>query len=232
MPIKFSVIVPVYKEEAAINDFIANLFQTARSTNFQVIIADGDPKLSTLDSINTGLPNLLKIAAKKGRAAQMNAAASHADGDVLLFLHADTKLPENAFDKITDALKDQQVIAGAFSLKLDSKNLFLRFVSLTASLRSKLTKIPFGDQAIFVRTSYFYEIGGFKNIPLMEDAEFMARIKKNGGKVKVLDSKAVSSARKWHKEGIVYNTIKNHLIRFLYFLGISPQRLYNIYYEK
>ena len=162
----------------------------------------------------------------------MNTGAGSAYGDVLLFLHADTRLPQNALEDIRCALADAGIVAGAFRLKLDSGHPFLKFVSYTASERSRLTKIPFGDQAIFIRRDYFNKIGGFKAMPLMEDTELMKRIKKNGDRIKILDSAVVSSARQWQKNGIFINTAKNHLVRSLYWLGLDTCRLYRLYYGK
>jgi rSAM/selenodomain-associated transferase 2 len=228
---KISVIVPVYKEERNINSLVLHVLKTAAGSDVQIIISDGSPDISTLKAVWEEFPGRVKLhSAKKGRGSQMNAAAARADGDILLFLHADTRLPENAFDEIAEALRDPATRAGAFRIKFDSKNLFLKFVAFTATLRSRLTGIPFGDQAMFIRKKYFDSIGGFKDIPLMEDTELMKRIKENGGGVKILSSSVVTSARKWQKDGMLFNTLRNHLVRFLYFIGASPELLYRVYY--
>ena len=112
----------------------------------------------------------------------MNAGAAVARGRILLFLHADTQLPPGGLLKIVDVLEDDQYIGGAFDLGIDSKRLFLKFIAARARLRSRLSRIPYGDQAIFVRKTYFEQIGGFKEFPLMEDIDFMKRIKRNGAK--------------------------------------------------
>ena len=230
MAAKISVIIPVLKEESGINVLLEDIERKFFNPAAQVVVVDCDPRSSTLNAITRTHPDLQKIRTHKGRAVQMNAGAAAADGDVLLFLHADTRLPESAPDDISEAFEDPCVVAGAFRLKLDSDNPFLKFVSYTASLRSEITKIPLGDQALFIRRKYFNSIGGFREMPLMEDTEIMERIKKNNGKIKIVGSSVVSSARRWREGGIFVNTFKNHLVRFLYSLGVSPVRLHRMYY--
>jgi rSAM/selenodomain-associated transferase 2 len=228
---KISVIVPVYKEENNICEVLMHLAKRAQGYEYEAVVVDGAPDMGTLSSIPENMPDVLKLHSSKGRSLQMNTGANSASGDILLFLHADTLLPLNAFNSICKTMDDAAFCGGAFRLKLDSNELFLKLVSFTASLRPYITGIPFGDQAIFMKKKYFMDIGGFKEIPLMEDTELMKRVKRSGGKISIIKDPVVSSARKWHKDGLFFNTFKNHLVRFLYWAGVSPKRLYEIYYR-
>ena len=158
----------------------------------------------------------------------MNAGALRAGGDALLFLHADTRLPPpGAFADIEEALKYNG--AGAFSLDIDTKNPILKFIALTANLRTRFFAMPYGDQALFFTKKYFQSIGGYMDIPLMEDVEIMQRIKRTGGSVTIVDSKAVTSARRWEKEGVLRATIRNKLIKLMYNFGVAPEKLAQYY---
>jgi rSAM/selenodomain-associated transferase 2 len=162
----------------------------------------------------------------------MNAAAAAARGEIFIFLHADTTLPDNALEKISLALQNTDYVGGAFDLKIDSDRLFLRYISVRASLRSRWNRIPYGDQAIFIRKEYFDEIGGFKEIPLMEDVDLMRRIKKDGRKIVILPDKVTTSARKWESDGALYTTMRNQILVRLFYLGVSPHKLAKYYWRK
>lgn len=158
----------------------------------------------------------------------MNAGASVASGDVLLFLHADTLLPENWEEKLLSAMSDEGVVGGAFTLSIDSARLFHKIIAAAANIRSRVTGIHYGDQGIFVKRSVFDKIGGFKDIPIMEDVDLMRRLKKVGTVV-MLKDKVATSARRWDKEGAVHATIRNWLLITLYYMGVAPERLYKLY---
>lgn len=219
---KSSVIIPTLNEEAS----ISRVLQDLRSLEgLEIIVSDGGSKDSTL-AIAESLARVLR--SKPGRGIQMNSGAAVASGDILLFLHADTRLPENWKESILSAMSDSRVAAGAFSLSIDSERLSHKIISSMANLRSGLTKIPYGDQGIFVRRSIFEKIGGFKEIPVMEDVDLMRRLKKMG-KIVILGEKVKTSARRWEKEGVVYTTIRNWLLIILYYAGVTPERLYRYY---
>lgn len=162
----------------------------------------------------------------------MNAGAKAARGDILIFLHADTKLPYGALKKISRALEEQDYVGGAFDLRIDSDTLFLRYISAGASLRSRWSRIPYGDQAIFLRKKYFDQIGGFKDIPLMEDVGLMRRIKRDGGKIIILPDKVTTSARRWQRDGALYTTVRNRVLVALFRLGVNPSRLAKYYWRQ
>ncbi|MHC4356887.1 MAG: glycosyltransferase family protein, partial [Planctomycetota bacterium] len=115
---------------------------------------------------------------------------------------------------------------------IDSDTLFLRYISVRASLRSRCNRIPYGDQAIFIRKKYFNQIGRFKDIPLMEDVELMRRIKKDGKNICILPDKVTTSARRWQRDGALYTTARNQVLVALFYLGVSPGRLAKYYWRR
>jgi len=147
----------------------------------------------------------------------------------LLFLHADTELPLDALRLIGSAMHDKRYVAGAFDLGIRSERPVFRIIECLSSLRSRATRIPFGDQAIFVRKDYFEKIGGYKDIPIMEDVEIMKRIRKRGDKIVILRDRVRTSSRRWEKEGILRCTLRNWLLQVLYLLGVSPRRFSKLY---
>jgi hypothetical protein len=159
----------------------------------------------------------------------MNTGAAAAKGDYLLFLHCDTRLPQGAFRRIEETLSEGNHVAGAFDLRYGSERLSMRIIARAACMRSRLTRIPYGDQAQFFRRDYFEKIGGFADIPLMEDVEIMRRIKERGDCISILPEAVVTSARRQEKEGVVYCTLRNWTIVTLYFLGMPPERLVHFY---
>jgi len=159
----------------------------------------------------------------------MNAGAAAASGDFLLFLHADTRLPRGAFQRIAEALSGDRYVAGAFDLRYGSSRPSIRCIAHVACIRSRLTRIPYGDQAQFFRRDHFEILGGFSDIPLMEDVEIMRRIKDRGKRIFILPEPVISSARRQEKEGVVFCTLRNWAIITLYFLGMSPERLVRFY---
>ena len=226
----FSIIVPVLNEQDQINSFLDKINGQNNNGNFEIIIVDGDSQGGTINAVRDN--SVIRLTSPKGRGRQMNAAAAAARGEIFIFLHADTTLPDNALEKISLALQNTDYVGGAFDLKIDSDRLFLRYISVRASLRSRWNRIPYGDQAIFIRKEYFDEIGGFKEIPLMEDVDLMRRIKKDGRKIVILPDKVTTSARKWESDGALYTTMRNQILVRLFYLGVSPHKLAKYYWRK
>ncbi|MFA5181989.1 MAG: TIGR04283 family arsenosugar biosynthesis glycosyltransferase [Syntrophales bacterium] len=224
---RFSIIIPVINEEGAINAAIEHLAALPGAASLEIIVVDGDGAGKTIRAIRNG--NVRTATSEKGRGNQMNRGAALAKGAILVFLHADTRLPADAFSLMERALSDQTRMAGAFDLAIASGRPVYRLIAKIASLRSRLTRIPYGDQAHFFRRVYFSEIGGFANIPLMEDVEIMGRIKKRGGRIVIIEKAVTTSPRRWEKEGILRCTLRNWLLISLYFAGISPERLSRFY---
>ena len=227
---KFSIIVPVLNEQGQINSFIEKIKDQDFDGYYEIIIVDGDPQCGTINAITDN--SVLCITSTRGRGRQMNAGAAAACGEILIFLHADTTLPDNALRKISQTLQDQGFVGGAFDLKIDSDRLLLKYISARASLRSRWNRIPYGDQAIFIREKYFNQIGGFKDIPLMEDVDLMRRIKKDGKKIVILPDKVTTSARRWENEGALYTSMRNLIFVRLFYIGISPHKLAKYYWRR
>ncbi len=283
---QISIIIPVLNESGIINFTIEHLYTLDSSNTVEIIVVDGSPHGETINTI-TG-SDVQKISGQKGRGSQMNQGAAVAGGDILLFLHADTRLSRDAlnqivaatkqpdvvggafdlgiqsekkifrlieqaasirsrltripygdqaiffkkrfFDQIFTATKHQDIVGGAFDLSIQSEKKIYRLIEQTASIRSRLTRIPYGDQAIFLKKRFFDQIGGFKDIPIMEDVELMQRVKKAGKKIKFITRKVQTSSRRWENEGIVYCTLRNWALITLYLLGVSPDKLKKFYF--
>ncbi len=225
---KISVIVPVYREANTINAFLETVQAVFPAPAHEIIVVDGGPKADTLAAVS--LPQVKTIHSGRGRARQMNRGAAMAKGDILLFLHADTFLPEDAPELIISLLSgDTDLVGGAFSLGIDDDRIPLKIIECSANLRSRMTRVPYGDQSIFLRKDYFDRMGGFRNIPIMEDLELMTRIRKKGGNIHILKQKSVTSSRRWKMEGVVACTLRNWLIRLLYHFGVPADRLAAFY---
>lgn len=226
-PPAISVILPVLNEAEHIDQVIAHLLELDRERRVEIIVVDGDPRGGTINTIKaTGVRTAV---AETGRARQMNCGAALATGDILLFLHADTLLPSNAIALIQAAMIDKRFVGGAFELGFDTKRKLFKITEAYAFFRTRLTKIPFGDQAIFIRRTYFEKIGGYRDIPIMEDIELMKRIKKRGDRICLIPEKALTSTRRWDREGVLYCTLRNWALQALYGCGISPARLVKWY---
>jgi rSAM/selenodomain-associated transferase 2 len=225
--IKFSIIIPVVHEGERIHDLIESLNHLDSDKNIEIIIVDGTEEQDTLKAIHSN--NAIKISSEKGRAKQMNSGASVARGEVLIFLHADTELPSRALKKIDFLMEQGDYVGGAFDLGIKSDKFIFKVIGTLSSLRSRLNRIPFGDQAIFIRREFFKKIGGYKETPLMEDVELMRRIKKSGNKIWIFYDRVMTSPRRWEREGVIYCTFRNWTLQTLYFLGVSPHKLIHYY---
>lgn len=220
---RISVIVPILNEEKT----IAGMLLALRGLQpDELILVDGGSSDGTRQVCRQF--GLEPYSSPRGRARQMNFGAQRGTGDVLLFLHADTRLPSSAFDDIRLALQDPRVVGGRFDLQLDDARPMLRLVGFMISLRSRISKVGTGDQAIFVRREIFAELGGYPDIPLMEDVAFSRALKRRGP-VACLRSRVVTSARRWQREGIWSTILKMWTLKSLYLAGIPPARLKRYY---
>ena len=222
-----SVVLPVLHEAGNINAVITHLRGLQQNNPLELIVIDGDPAGSTLQAIRDN--NIVRVLSEPGRARQMNQGASLAQGEVLLFLHADTLLPPQALRLIGTALADTGIVAGAFDLGFDTGKRIFRITEKYAALRTRLTRTPFGDQALFVRRAYFEKIGGYAEIPLMEDVELMGRIRKRGDRICIIPSKVLTSPRRYEREGLLYCTFRNWALQLCYRAGVSPEKLLRWY---
>jgi len=225
-----SVVIPVYQESERIAGVLRSLDSAAHGASYEVIVVDGDPSGGTLASIPDS--RIIQLTAPKGRASQMNAGAARAKGDILLFLHADTLLPPAALQKIVHAMQGGRFVGGAFDLGFEDRRWIFTLTGRCASLKHRLTRVPYGDQAIFLRRDYFESLGGYPEIPLMEDVELMKRLKRKGGRIILLPDKVLTSTRKWEKDGILYTILRNWTLQALYLFGVTPQKLVRHYYKE
>jgi rSAM/selenodomain-associated transferase 2 len=226
---KISVIIPVLHEREKINEILDSIKSVAADVPYETIVVDGDSSGGTIAHISDS--SVITLTAQRGRALQMNTGAARACGDILLFLHADTLLPPKAFPKIIAALSDSSFIGGAFDLKIQNQRWIFRVIGLAASWKHRLTRVPYGDQAIFMLRRYFENIGGYAEIPLMEDLELMRRVKRQGGRIIILPEAVTTSSRKWETDGVFYTIVRNWIIQALYLFGMPARRLIKYYYK-
>lgn len=217
--LKLSVIIPTLDEADNIETTLLPL-QPLRQQGHEVIVADGGSHDQTT-SLASPLTDQL-INAPKGRARQMNAGAQQASGDALLFLHADTSLPTNAIELISEALVNKPW--GRFDVKLGGHQSLLRMVEFMMNWRSRLSGIATGDQAIFIRRELFTKIGGFTNIPLMEDINISKRLKYYS-RPACVKATVTSSSRRWEQHGILNTILLMWRLRLAYFFGATAEQL-------
>jgi len=222
---RLSVIIPVLNEGKILGE---TLRQVVAAQVDEDIVVDGGSQDSTCLIANRLGCTL--IHSTPGRAFQMNAGAKAARGDVFLFLHADTFLPLEAKRAVEKALSDPHRVGGRFDIRLDHAGWLYSLVASMVNLRSRLTRISTGDQAIFVRREVFERIGGFSEIPLMEDVEFSRRLKRVGG-IACLHDRVTTSTRRWAKHGPLKTILLMWKLRFLYFMGVSPHSLKRYYVD-
>jgi len=218
------VIIPTLNEEKLIAQTIAS----CRNGNgrCEVIVADGGSEDRTVEIARAA--GAQTVIAPRGRARQMNAGAAAAGSDVVLFLHADTTLPCDFASVVARALDPPQFVGGAFSMEVDDPAPLMQAVSSLSTLRSRILSMPYGDQAIFVRRQVFERLGGYSDLPLLEDAELCGRLKRLG-RLRIVGERVKTSARRWTSEGPIKVILRNWGIGLAYACGVSPQVLARIY---
>jgi uncharacterized protein len=215
---KISIIIPVLNEAEA----IAKTITQAQAANTEIIVVDGGSSDDTV-AIARSL-GVQVISSPLGRATQMNAGAAVATGEILLFLHGDTLLPADFTQQVRQTLALPKYVAGAFELQIDSKLPSLRLVERLVQWRSRYLQMPYGDQAIFLRAKVFWQMGGFAELPIMEDFELMQRLRCRGA-IALVSQPVLTSARRWKKLGVWRTTLINQLILLGYYWGVSCDRL-------
>jgi|Deesub1362A_J573_1020465.scaffolds.fasta_scaffold17907_2 rSAM/selenodomain-associated transferase 2 len=221
---KVSIVVPVLNEEKTIEKTLSSI---NRYDEVELIVVDGGSIDRTLE-IARDYTDIV-VVSQKGRATQMNLGARYATGDILLFLHADCILPDNAFSLIRSTMEMDSVSAGAFDIYLDHPSFIYRVIEFGANMRSRITSIIYGDQAMFLKRGLFNSMGGFKEIPLMEDVEISQRLKRLG-RVVFLRPPVKVSPRRFQKEGPFYTVLRDWYIAIQYTLfKVNPEKLKKYY---
>jgi rSAM/selenodomain-associated transferase 2 len=222
---RVSVIIPTLNEAARI---VQTLRRVRQAGACEILVIDGGSDDGTPELAHPLADTVLSSA--RGRARQMNAGARAATGDVVLFLHADTTLPAAFPALLEQSLRDPRVVGGRFDVRLDAAGWPFRVIETLMNVRSRWTKIATGDQAIFVRRDIFLALGGYPEIPLMEDVELSRRLKRVG-EFACLRARVTTSARRWQQDGVVRTILLMWTLRLGYFLGVPPEQLKTFYAE-
>ena len=223
-----SIVIPALNEAPNLERLLPDL--VARFPGAEVVLVDGGSTDATAAAAARSAQVRL-LASPRGRARQMNAGARAARGDVLLFLHADTLLPDGALAAMEAAVGDPGVVAGRFDVRFDNPRPVFRMIAWFMNHRSRWSGISTGDQAIFVCREPFNALGGYPDIPLMEDVELCRRLRGNG-QMAALRLRVTTSARKWEREGVVRTILLMWALRFLYMVGVPPAKLHHWYYHR
>jgi rSAM/selenodomain-associated transferase 2 len=224
--IKFSIVVPVLNEGARIAEFLTALRRTAQSERHEIIVVDGGSSDDSVARSKGGCDRVLSSA--RGRAVQQNAGAACAKNEVLLFVHADTRLPADALKLIDEALASGAHVWGRFDVAFEPTDapidVAMKCVAFFMNLRSRWSGIATGDQCLFVRRDVFNRVGGFAPIALMEDIELCKRLKRES-RPACLRARVTTSAQRWQTHGVVRTILLMWWLRLAYWLGASPARL-------
>jgi len=223
---RISVVVPALDEAAG----IADALRPALAEADEVIVVDGGSSDATVAVAEAAGARVL-AEAKRGRASQMNDGAAAASGDILLFLHADTRLPPGWASAVRAALSAGRKEWGRFDVSLDAPGVLFALVAAMMNLRSRLTGICTGDQAMFASRAAWLKANGFPGIALMEDIALSRRLKRTSGRPACLRSRVLVSARRWRERGALRTVVEMWWWRALYFFGVSPRWIHHRYYR-
>ena len=228
-----SIIIPALNEAETIGRTLDSVEDSVRDSAgdsaAEWIVVDGDSEDRTAEIARARGATV--VTAPRGRASQMNAGAKIARGETLLFLHADTRLPPGFAEEVRRTLDLPGVAAGAFSLRIDGAGRRIEWVERAANWRSRILQLPYGDQGFFLKAEVFRSLGGFPELPLMEDLE-MARRVRGHGRIAISPLGVVTSARRWERVGVVRATLLNQLFLLAYLLGMPPRRIAEWYYPR
>ena len=216
---RLSVIVPTLNERACL---AATLDALTLAPGDELIVADAGSTDGTPDIARRFTSQVYQ--SPRGRARQMNHGARHARGDVLLFLHADTLLPADGLDAVRRALQQPGTVGGAFRLIITPPTPALRLVAWGTNLRSRFGGLPYGDQALFVSRRVFEDLGGYDDVPFMEDVRLVQALRRRG-RLTILPQTVATSGRRWQRDGVLFTTVRNIALMTLYFCGVQPAML-------
>jgi rSAM/selenodomain-associated transferase 2 len=231
---KLSIVIPVLNEA----DILGETLESLRGHSVEIIVVDGGSTDDTVEIARQYTSHV--IISPRGRGLQQDAGARQSHGSVLLFLHADTRLPPTYERLIHQALESARVVFGAFRLRIEASpqqatgnalayavhpsSPVLEVIAFMANLRSRFLRLPYGDQAIFVRRDAYFQVGGFQDWPLMEDVDLVRRLNRSGGFKLALGS-VRTSGRRWKRENWLFTTLRNWHLVTRYYLGVRPHIL-------
>jgi len=218
------VVIPTLNEAGFLPDLLADLRGLARTLSVDVVVADGGSSDET--PAVAAAAGARVLAAPRGRARQLNAGAEAARGDWLLFLHADSRLPVAARRALLAAIVDEpDLLAAVFRFAIDLPAPWKRFIELGQALRQRLSRLPYGDQGLLIRRELFQAVGGYADIPIMEDVEMIRRMKRRGFELRTLPAALLTSGRRYRAHGVLRTWLANVLLISLYLVGVPPTRL-------
>ena len=221
--LSIAVIVPVLNEAEALTDMLPKLVVLPVD---ELVFVDGGSTDESRQMLTEA--GIVWLASERGRAAQMNAGAAMCQSDVLLFLHADSLIDSGHIQAVRQAMKDADMVGGRFDLHIDGDDQPFPLIARLINWRSRISRISTGDQAMFVRRAVFRRLGGFPEQPLMEDVELSKRLKRQGD-IACLRKTVTTSGRRWQKQGVIRTVLLMWKLRLLYWLGVSPGKLAQMY---
>ena len=225
---KISIIIPTYNESQHLPLLLSDL--SIINEGLEIIIVDCNSKDKTRDIANIYRTNIYK-SKKKSRGLQLNIGAKKAKGDWFIFLHADSRLSQGWFKKVKTVIKEDENFIYFFKFKINNKKIIYRFLEIFVNLRSFIFKNPYGDQGLIIHRKTYFKNKGYRKIPLMEDLDFIKRLKNNVS-LKMLTIPIATSSRKWEKNNIILQAFKNWNFRKRWLKGESLKSLYHEYYKK
>lgn len=222
-----SIIIPTLNEAANISRIFDNISSSLHDNDYEIIISDGGSSDSTMKIAESFSGKT--IISQPGRGSQLNNGALHSKGDVLLFIHADSILPESFDLLISKIMNDHNTDCwGFFLLQLSSRRRIFRIIEKMINLRSTVTSVSTGDQGLFISKSLFEKVSGYKQIPIMEDIDIAKRLKKIVSPM-IIQTPIITSSRRWEQYGVIRTIVLMWALRFLFFIGISPVSLKSYY---
>lgn len=231
--LKISVIIPTLWD----GKFLKGAVESAIEEGVEVIVVKADVVgRSRVDGEVELFEEVEALGAKvvtslPGRGLQMDAGAEHATGEVLLFLHVDARLKRGWSKKVRSVMETEGAVGGAFTFTVNSKKREYRYLERLVAFRVRKLGLIYGDQAIFLNSKVFFELGGYRGLPIMEDVDLIKRLKPRG-RFFILNDRVRVSPRRWDRLGIINTSFRNWVILFLYYIGVSPKSIYTLYYGK